>query len=106
MTDKDMDKPNVPWPLDRMQCLLDVPLALRVVLDQRLMSFGELLGLNAGSLIRLSRPTGENIDIYAGEMLIGWGEILLIDGNVSVRVADLRDASGHEGPEGRITRAT
>ncbi|HTR38601.1 MAG TPA: FliM/FliN family flagellar motor switch protein [Bryobacteraceae bacterium] len=101
-----MDKANAGPSLDRMQSLLDVPLGLRAELDQRLMTFGELLELNAGSVIRLSRPTGENIDIYAGEMLIGWGEILLIDGNVAVRVADLRDASGPEGAETRIVRTT
>lgn len=99
-----MDTPHSTHSLDRMQSLLDVPLALRAELDQRSMSLGELLELSAGSIIKLSRPTGENIDIYAGEVLIGWGEILQIDGSVAVRVADLREPSASENSEARIAR--
>ena len=90
--------------LNRIQSLLDVPLALRAELDQRLMSFGELLDLSAGSIIPLSRPTGENIDIYAGEVLLGWGEILQIDGNVAVRVSDLREAPASDNSDAPTAR--
>ena len=38
------------------------------------------------------RSTGENIDIYAGEVLLGWGEVLMMDGAMAVRLADLRNA--------------
>ncbi len=55
------------------------------------MAFGELLDLKIGSLIALSKPTGENVDLYAGEVLLGCGEILLVDGNLTVRISDLRD---------------
>jgi flagellar motor switch protein FliN len=100
-----MDTPNAATQtLERMQCVTDVPLTLRAELDQKLMTFGELLDLDIGSVIRLSRPTGENIDIYAGDVLIGWGEILLMDGNMSVRVADLRDGTGRDGSEARAGR--
>jgi flagellar motor switch protein FliN len=84
--------------LDQFQHLLDVPLSLRVELDQRLMTFGELMELNVGSLIKLARPTGENIDIYTGDVLIGWGEILLVDGNMTVRIADLKGGSVLDAP--------
>ena len=84
--------------LDQFQQLLDVPLSLRVELDQRLMTFGELMELNVGSLIKLARPTGENIDIYTGDVLIGWGEILLVDGNMTVRIADLKGGAVVDAP--------
>ena len=99
-----MDTLNAADLVHQMQPLLDVPISLRAELDQRLMAFGEILDLHAGSIIRLSRPTGENIDIYAGDVLIGWGEILLMDGNVAVRVADIRDASLPDGSEPRLER--
>ena len=46
---------------------------------------------------------------YTGDVLIGWGEILLMDGNMSVRVADLRvaelrDGTGRDGSEARAGR--
>lgn len=69
----------------------NVKIPLRVELDQRILSFPELLHLEQGSVLRLNRPTGENVDIFAGEVLIGTGEILVIDGKLVVRVADLRE---------------
>jgi flagellar motor switch protein FliN len=99
-----MQRANAQDSLDRMQQVMDVPLTLRAELDQKLMTFGELLDLDIGSIIRLSRPTGENIDIYTGDVLIGWGEILLVDGNMAVRIADLRDASLPDALEARIAR--
>lgn len=76
--------------LDQMERLADVDLSLRAELDQSTMTFAELLGLHPGSLIELSRPTGENIEIFVEAELLGWGEVLLMDGTVTVRLADLR----------------
>ena len=76
--------------LDQMESVADVDLSLRAELDQITMTFAELLELDLGSLIQLARPTGENIEIYVEEELLGWGEVLLMDGMVTVRLADLR----------------
>lgn len=78
--------------LDQMEKLNDIPIALRAELDQTSLTFGEVLALEVGSVIRLSRPTGENIDVYAENVLIGWGEVLLVEGALTVRLADLRNA--------------
>jgi flagellar motor switch protein FliN/FliY len=78
--------------LDQMEGLNDVVITLRAELDQTTLTFAELLNLDVGSLVQLSRPTGENIDVYAEEALIGWGEVLLMDGTLTVRLADLRNA--------------
>lgn len=79
--------------LERFEAIDDVELTLRAELDRRVISFEELLSLDAGSVITLSRPTGENIDLYAGDVLIGSGEILVVDGILAVRIAYLRDRS-------------
>jgi flagellar motor switch protein FliN len=78
--------------LDQMERLSNVPIALRAELDQTTLTFGQVLDLEVGSVIRLPRPTGENIDVYAENVLIGWGEVLLVDGALTVRLADLRNA--------------
>jgi flagellar motor switch protein FliN/FliY len=75
-----------------MQQIEDVRIAVRAELDQTTLTFAELLNLDVGSLIQLSRPTGENIDIYIEDILLGWGEVLLMDGTMTVRLADLRNA--------------
>ena len=71
--------------------ILDVDLNIYVELDHRIVSFGELVSLDIDSLLPLSRPSGENIDLYVGEVLFGSGEILVVEGKLAIRVADLRD---------------
>lgn len=82
----------------------DVKIVVRTELDNRSISFPELMKLEVGSVLQLSRPTGENVDIYAGDVLIGNGEVLVIEANLAVRVAGLfdkgaRDGSGSENEE-------
>jgi flagellar motor switch protein FliN/FliY len=72
------------------QMVEDVTVALRAELDKRTMAFGELLNLNVGGILQLSRSTGDNVDLYVGEVLIACGEILVIDSMLAVRVADFR----------------
>lgn len=76
--------------LDQMERFADVELSVWAELDQITMTFAQLLDLDAGHVIQLSRPTGENIEIYVEEALLGWGEVLLVDGAMAVRLADLR----------------
>ena len=51
----------------------------------------ELLGLKVGGVLALTRATGENINIYIGNVLLGTGEVLVSQGVLAVRVADLKD---------------
>jgi flagellar motor switch protein FliN/FliY len=70
----------------------DVVIELRAELDKRTTTFGELLNLDVGSILQLSRSTGDNVDLFAGEVLIATGEILVIDSTLAVRVADVHKA--------------
>ncbi len=64
---------------------------LRAELDHRTVAFSDLVNLDVGSVLQLGRPTGENVDLYAEDVLIGNGEILIVDSTLAVRIADLRD---------------
>jgi flagellar motor switch protein FliN len=67
----------------------DVPLPLRAELGRKTISFRELLNLKIGSVVPLFRPAGENVDVYASNVYLGSGEILVIDGLLAVRLADI-----------------
>jgi flagellar motor switch protein FliN/FliY len=71
--------------------IMDVNLDVYAELDRRIVSFREMVGLKVDSLVPLSRPSGEDIDLYVGQVLLGSGEILVVDGKLAVRVADLRE---------------
>jgi flagellar motor switch protein FliN/FliY len=76
----------------QMESLGGISVAVRAELDQTTFTLDELLAIEPDGLLPLARPTGENIDIYAEEVLIGWGEVLLMDGNFAIRIASLKDA--------------
>jgi len=71
--------------------LADVRMDLEVQLGQTLMTVEAILGLASGSVIKLPRSAGENIDILAGGSLIGSGEIVIIEENFGVRITDFTE---------------
>ncbi len=73
---------------DEISLLADVPLDISVELDRRILSMREVLELEAGSVISMRRSAGENIDILIGGSLIGFGEIVIIEDTVGVRITD------------------
>lgn len=68
--------------------IADVPIDVEVELDRTVMTVAEVLDLNPGNVIRMSRSAGENIDILIGGALIGFGEIVIIEDTVGVRITD------------------
>jgi flagellar motor switch protein FliN/FliY len=75
-------------PLEEIAPLADVPLDIEVELDRRIMSLREVLELSKGSVIRMSRSAGENIDLFIGSSLVGFGEIVIIEDTMGIRITD------------------
>ncbi len=77
-------------PLEEIAPIADVYINVSVELDRRMMRIQDLLELEEGSVIEMTRSAGENIDIYVGGTLIGAGEIVIIESNMGVRITDFR----------------
>ena len=75
-------------PFEEIAHLLDTRLDLEVELDRRIMSLSELLQLEPGGLLRMTRSAGENIDILVDGRVIGFGEIVIIEDAMGIRVTD------------------
>ncbi len=67
----------------------NVKLTVFAELDRGTMSMGELLHLKVGDVLPFPRPVGENIDLFAADILIGNAEILAVNEKLAVRVADV-----------------
>ena len=52
------------------------------------MRLSEILSLEEGSIIEMSRSAGENIDIFIGKRLSAFGEIVIIENIMGVRITD------------------
>jgi flagellar motor switch protein FliN len=73
--------------------LAQMPIELEGQLDSRIITMKEVLALEPGSLLRLERSAGENIDIFAGGSLLGFGEIVVVENKICIRVTDFREES-------------
>jgi flagellar motor switch protein FliN/FliY len=71
--------------------LADVLVDVDVELDRKTMTVREILMLDQGSIIKMMRSAGENIDIYVGGAMLGSGEIVIIEEAVGVRITDFNE---------------
>ncbi len=75
-------------PLERIGCLHDVLLDVEVELDRKVITVQEILDLEKGTILKMTRSAGENIDIFVGGTLVAFGEIVLVEDTVAVRITD------------------
>ena len=75
-------------PLQEIADFADVPVEVEVELGRRIMTIAQILELGPDSVIRMARSAGDNIDILVGGTLIGYGEIVIIEDAVGVRITD------------------
>jgi flagellar motor switch protein FliN/FliY len=69
--------------------LRDVQLELKVELGRTKMSLEEILKLRKGSVVTLDKLAGDPVDIYVNGRLVARGEVLVLNDNFCVRVAEL-----------------
>jgi flagellar motor switch protein FliN len=74
--------------IEQVGHLADVSMEVEMELDRRVLSLRDVLELDVGSVIRMSRSAGENIDILIGGTLVGFGEIVIIEDSMGVRITD------------------
>jgi flagellar motor switch protein FliN/FliY len=73
-------------PLDLLR---DVQLDLKIELGRTHMQLEDVLRLKQGSVVTLDKLAGDPVDVYANGRLIARGEVLVLNDNFCVRVAEL-----------------
>lgn len=75
-------------PVDENADLADVPVEIEVQLGNKILTIAQILELGPESVIRMPRSAGDNLDILVGGTLIGYGEVVIIEDAVGVRITD------------------
>jgi flagellar motor switch protein FliN len=78
-------------PLKEIEPFADLQLTVEVQLDRKLLRLRQILELEQNSVIKLPRSAGESIDILIGGARVCFGEIVIIDDTVGVRITDFRE---------------
>ena len=72
-----------------LDLIRDVELNLKIELGRTQMYLEDVLRLRKGSVVPLDKLAGDPVDIYVNERLIARGEVLVLNDNFCVRVAEL-----------------
>jgi flagellar motor switch protein FliN/FliY len=72
-----------------LDLLRDVELNLKIELGRTSMYLEDVLRLNKGSVVTLDKLAGDPVDIFVNGRLIARGEVLVLNDNFCVRVAEL-----------------
>lgn len=83
-----MDSPTA---FEQIAHLADVFISVDAELARKMMTVSAILALEEGSVVRMNRSAGENIDILVGGAPVGSGEIVIIQETVGVRITDFNE---------------
>lgn len=72
-----------------LNLLLDIPLEITVELGRARIRIQELLNLEPGSTVTLSKLEGEPVDIRANDKLIARGEVVLQNKKYGIRITEI-----------------
>jgi len=77
--------------LEQIGHLSNIPVYVHVELARKIMPLGEILALEEGSVINMTRSAGENIDLFIGGAPVASGEIVIIEETLGVRITDFAE---------------
>jgi len=86
------DKPEVNESVqDRknLDFILDIPLQVTVELGRTKLLVKDILQLNQGAVVELTKLAGEPLDIFVNSKLVARGEAVVINDKFGVRLVDI-----------------
>ncbi len=72
-----------------LELLRDVELDMRIELGRTHMYLEDVLQLRKGSVVQLDKLAGDPVDVYVNGRLVARGEVLVLNDNFCVRIAEL-----------------
>jgi flagellar motor switch protein FliN/FliY len=85
-----MSPPAALTAVEEVKLYLDIPLDVEVELDRRILTVRQILELDRGSVVRMNRSAGENLDVRIGGALVGFGEIVVNETTTGIRLTDFQ----------------
>lgn len=72
-----------------MNLLYNVPVKVKARLGKTMLSVEEILKLDIDCIIQLNTNVGDLVEIYANDILIGYGEIIVVNEDIGIKVTQI-----------------
>jgi flagellar motor switch protein FliN/FliY len=75
--------------MQKLKFILDIPLQLTVELGRTNLLVKDVLQLNQGAVVELSKLAGEPLDVFINSKLVARGEAVVVNEKFGVRLVDV-----------------
>lgn len=75
--------------IKNMNLLYNVPVKLKAKLGKTMLSVEEILKLDVDCIIQLNTNVGDLVELYANDILIGYGEIVVVNEDIGVKIVQI-----------------
>ena len=75
--------------MQKLKFILDIPLQMTVELGRTSLLVKEVLQLNQGAVVELSKLAGEPLDVFINSKLVARGEAVVVNEKFGVRLVDV-----------------
>lgn len=75
--------------VEKMEVILDIPVAITVEIGRTKMTIRNLLQLNQGGIVALDRLAGEPLDVLVNGTLVAHGEVVVVNDKFGIRLTDI-----------------
>ena len=75
--------------MQKLKFILDIPLQLTVELGRTSLLVKDVLQLNQGAVVELTKLAGEPLDVFINSKLVARGEAVVVNEKFGVRLVDV-----------------
>ncbi len=89
MSDVDSPVADAATQQKNLEMIFDIPVNLTAELGQSVLKIKDMLNLSAGSVVELQKLAGESIDLTVNGVLIGKGDVVVVNENFGLRITEI-----------------
>ncbi len=95
-TESESETPKKQFHLGELQDFADIPYEVTILIGKTTMTINDLLRLDRGAIIELSKSAGESFDVLANGKLVARGDVTVIDDRFAIRITDIVEPGRRE----------
>ena len=89
MSERQLEEQSETPQMKNLDFIMDIPLQLTVELGRTKLLVRDVLQLNQGSVVELTKLAGEPLDVFVNSKLVARGEAVVVNDKFGIRLLDI-----------------